>query len=191
MAILMQRGQSGLELPELEGSEKQVAWAEQIRMSFIISTGEAIKDWSKNSAAYECLETLTMAKAWIENRDRLKPEKFIDRVKQLEAEWAAVGAEMHLEDRIAEEERDRLVARDDEALDEVDCYAIVYSDHIIVHANQPGMGKLIPPNRKYIGSVDSQDWRYTLDRLDDIRRCRAIDFCLDDKGNKIEMADKS
>jgi len=185
--LTSERGQTGIDLPELEGSEKQVAWAEQIRKSFIISTGEAIKDWSRSSAAYEALDSLRLAKSWIDNREKLNPAKFIAKVKELEAEWALADQHIQIEDAIQAEEAAARVVRDDEVLDEAEIYAIVYGDRIEVTANVTGAGDKIPSGRKYIGGKGDMRWQYELDRLDDIKRCRYIDFILDENGKKIEM----
>lgn len=185
--LASERGQAGIELPEMEGSEKQVAWAEQIRRSFIISTGEAIKDWSRSSAAYEALDSLRLAKAWIDDREKLNPAKFIARVKEIEAEWARGEEYMNLQDAVDTELAASVVHRDDEVLDEAEIYAIVYGDRVEVTANVTGAGDKIPQGRKYIGGKGDMRWQYDLGRLDDIKQCRHIDFILNESGKKIEM----
>ena len=174
-------------LPELEGTSKQIAWAETIRAAYIKSIGDSITDWSPQSAAYECLETLPDAKSWIDNRDRLKPQKFIDRVKALEEEWAAVESSMALEDAIDSEISESRITRDDEVLDEAEIYAVVYEDRIEIQSNVTGAKERIPTGGKYCGGRGDMKWEYPLDRLDDILKCRDVEFCLDSSGNKIAM----
>lgn len=174
-----------IKLPELEGTEKQIAWATQIRNKFIQQIGDRITDWSPQSAAYEAIDRHSEAKIWIDNRDKLNPEKFIQKVAELQAEWDKAEALMNLQDKIAEEENDRLVVRDDEVLDELEIYAIVYSDRIEVTSNVTGAGDRIPQGRKYVGTQGDMRWRYDLSRLDDLKQCRAIEFILDEQGNKI------
>lgn len=57
----------GLELPELEGSEKQVAWANCIRARFAeeISSNEKYQ----NGNPMKVLKSVTSAKTFIDNRD--------------------------------------------------------------------------------------------------------------------------
>jgi hypothetical protein len=179
------RQNNGIKLPELEGTEKQIAWATQIRDKFVADIGDRVTDWSPQSAAYELMYQQSYAKTWIDNRDRLSVDKFMQRLTALEQEWVATEEALNLEDAVAHEEYERLVTRDDEVLDEVDAYAVVYDDRIEVTANQPGMGDKIPKGRKYVGSQGDMRWVYTLDRLDDIKRCHPIDFILDSKGNKV------
>ena len=178
-------GSKGIELPDLEGSDKQIAWATQIRDKLVAAIGDRVTDWSRQSAAYELMYQQSYAKTWIDNRDRLSVYKFMQRLAVLEQEWAATEEALNLEDAVVREESDRRVTYDDEVLDEVDAYAIVYDDRIEVTANQPGMGDSIPKGRKYVGGKGDMRWEYTLDRLDDIKRCRHIDFILDSKGNKV------
>ena len=179
------RQNNGIKLPELEGTEKQIAWATQIRDKFVADIGDRVTDWSPQSAAYELMYQQSYAKTWIDNRDRLSVDKFMQRLTALEQEWVATEEALNLEDAVAHEEYERLVTRDDEVLDEVDAYAIVYDDRIEVTANQPGMGDSFPKGRKYVGSQGDMRWEYTLERLDDIKRCHHIDFILDSKGNKV------
>lgn len=181
------KSEQSILLPELEGSEKQVAWAKKIRWSFIISTGEAISDWSRNSAAYECLESAPLAKSWIDSRDKLNPQKFIDQVKMLEAKRAKAAAEAILYEAIAGEIADTRIVVDDETCIEAEIFAIVYSDRIEVTSSVTGAGEKIPSDRKYVGSKGDMRWVYSLDRLPEILKCRAIEFCLDESGKKIEM----
>lgn len=175
----------GIELPELEGSDKQIAWATQIRDKFIASIKHRITDWSKGSAVYESLHRHSSAKLWIDNRDKLNADKFIQKVAELEQEWKQAEEWTNLQEAIDTEIAKSTIHRDDKVLDEVDAYAIVYDDRIEVTANQPGMGDSFPKMRKYVGGKGDMRWEYTLDRLDDIKRCRHIDFILDSKGNKV------
>lgn len=173
------------DLPDLKGSEKQIAWASQIRDEFIRAVGDRITDWGRGSAAYECLESVSLAKTWIDGRDKLNPQKFVDRVKKLELEYQTSEKELHLEDRIAEEAYKQLVTRDDEVLSEVSAYAVVYGDRIEVTANETGMGDRFPRPRKYIGDQQLWRWEYPVSAIEDIKNCKAIDFVLDSEGRKI------
>ena len=176
---------SAVILPELEGTEKQIIWAEGIRDKFIQAIGDRITNWGKDSAAYEGLSRTCSAKTWIDNRDKLNPEKFISLAKKLELEWKLSEEREALTDEINEEESKARIVYDDEVLDEVDLYAVVYADRIEVTANEPGMSDRIPENRKYIGNIENICWRYELDRLDEIVACKAIDFVLKENGDKI------
>jgi hypothetical protein len=178
---------SKIELPELEGSDKQINWASQIREKFVLEIGGQITDWSRQGMAHHLLSegALIQAKAWIDNRDRLKPEKFVARVKQLEAENAAEAKAEALANAIDKEESDVRVVYDDEALVEVDLYAIVYSDRIEVVANQAGMADKLPRGRKYIGSLERICWEYNIDRIADIENCQAIQFILAEDGRRL------
>ncbi len=175
----------GIELPELEGSDKQVAWANQIRDKFVASIKHRITDWSKGGAVYEALYRHSSAKLWIDNRDKLNADKFIQKVAELEQEWKHAEDWGNLQESIDTELRESVIHYDDEVLDEATVYAIVYDDRIEVTANEPGWGDKIPSGRKYIGGKGDLRWEYSLHRLDDIKRCRHIDFILDSKGNKV------
>jgi hypothetical protein len=173
-------------LPELEGTEKQIAWAEKIRAKFIDSIGDRITDWSPQSAAYAGLEKITQAKSWIDNRDRLNPEKFIEKVAELEREWELAEEAENLYASIEAEKNKSQTFRDDDALNEVEAYAIVYSDRIEVTANETGMGDRIPKGRKYVGGKGDMRWEYSLDRLPEILACSAISFVLNEKGERVD-----
>lgn len=175
-----------LVLPTLEGTEKQIVWAEKIRLDFIQSIGDQITDWDKGSAAYEGLVMIQSAKTWIDNRDKLNPSKFVAKVRDMEKEWKAAEEYENLQDAIQKEESVHRITRDDEVRDEVDIYAIVYSDRIEVIANILGAGEKIPKGRKYIGTKGDMKWQYDLSKLDEIKSCGSIDFILDEAGNKID-----
>jgi hypothetical protein len=54
--------------PELQGTDKQVTWANQIRAKVIIILDfEAIDNWAENSTAYQAIAAMPCAKDWIEN----------------------------------------------------------------------------------------------------------------------------
>lgn len=176
-----------MKLPELWGSDKQVAWAESIRSKFIAEIGDRITDWSPQSAAYEALYRHSNAKIWIDNRDKLKPEKFIQKVQELEAEWAAEGEAQKLADAIASEEANQRITAHDELLSEAEIYAVVYPDCIEVKSYVTGAGELIPKkNRKYVGGKGDMRWQYPLSELEAIKGCRSIDFILDSEGNQVD-----
>ena len=67
---------SGIELVELEGSPKQIAWAEDIRADFFDTLKN--KKWNENNsqemalkaAAIELFSGKASAKWWIENREK-------------------------------------------------------------------------------------------------------------------------
>jgi hypothetical protein len=104
----------------------------------------------------------------------------------IKEELAKVDAAIALEDAIASETRRAEVWRDDEALSEVDAYAIVFSDCVKVTANQTGMGDRIPKaGRKYIGDRQNWVWRFPLSALPEIKSCKAISFVLNEKGDRV------
>jgi hypothetical protein len=56
------------DLPALEGTERQVAWATKIRAMVIVILGyEAIDNWAENSTGYQAIVALPHSKDWIEN----------------------------------------------------------------------------------------------------------------------------
>jgi hypothetical protein len=186
-----ERGAAGFELPELEGTEKQIVWATAIRDKFIAQVGDRVADYSPKSAAYEALYQISHAKIWIDNRDKLSVEKFVQKVAAIEAEWAETEKHMNLQDAVDTALYESVVHRDDEVLAEAQIYAIVYGDRVEVTANITGAGDKIPSGRKYIGGKGDMRWQYDLGRLDDIKRCRHIDFILDENGNEVSRGDVS
>ena len=88
----------------------------------------------------------------------------------LEMYESEIESEFKLEERIQEESNSRLVVFDDEVLDEVDGYAIVYSDRIEFVANVNGFGDKLPrKNRKYVGSQGDRRWTFPVDMLAEIK----------------------
>lgn len=104
----------------------------------------------------------------------------------IKEEIAKVDAVLALEDAIASETRRAEVWRDDEALYEVEAYAIVFSDCIKVTANETGMGDRIPrTGRKYVGDRQNWVWKFPLSALPEIKSCKAISFVLNEKGDRV------
>ncbi|MGL5061360.1 MAG: hypothetical protein ACRC62_15410 [Microcoleus sp.] len=71
---------------------------------------------------------------------------------------------------------------DDDAIDEVDAYAVVYSDRIEVTANVTGMGGKLPTaGRKYVGGKGDMRWAFPLSALAVVRPC--VSFVLHEDGS--------
>jgi hypothetical protein len=104
----------------------------------------------------------------------------------IKEEIAKADAALALDDAIAAETRRSETWRDDEALYEVEAYAILFDDCIKVTANETGMGNRIPrTGRKYIGDKQNWVWQFPISALPEIKACKAISFVLDEKGKRL------
>lgn len=68
-----------LQLPALIGSDKQIAWAQSIRLKIVTETATLLKQLAGTELGYQAFERLKLrvdAKFWIDNRYE-SPEKFL------------------------------------------------------------------------------------------------------------------
>lgn len=131
-------------------------------------------------------DLICMAHDIEELRDRFSPQGF----QKIQKVWSLYQAELEqsfkLQERIDEEIANATIYFDDDVLDEVNAYAIVYKDRIEVTANQPGMGDFIPKNnRRYVGGKGDMRWAFPLSMLEKIKTCQAVSFVLNEQGERI------
>lgn len=104
--------------------------------------------------------------------------------EMLQEEWQM---EWDLQESISSETTKQTRWYDDTALNEVDAYAIVYDDKIIVTANETGIGERLPKrNREYIGARGEMQWSFPLSETSEILKCSAISFVLNQDGSRYE-----
>jgi hypothetical protein len=61
------RANSRLDLPGLQGTDKQIAWAATIRAKVVVILDfEAIDNWAEGSTGYDSITSRPHAKDWIE-----------------------------------------------------------------------------------------------------------------------------
>jgi hypothetical protein len=97
---------------------------------------------------------------------------------------AELGASLKLDSAIADNIYKETTYFDDEALDEVDAYAIVYRDRIEFVAHVNGYGEKLPKKgRKYIGSQGDRRWSFPLNMLSEVRPFSS--FVLDSDGQRL------
>jgi hypothetical protein len=119
-------------------------------------------------------------------RPRFSPQSFESVKKAWDILQGEYEAKWKLEEAISEQIAKNTTWRDDEVLDEVDAFAVVYEEELIVTANEAGLGERIPKkNRKYIGSKGDMRWIFPLSELPAILNCSIISFVLNEDGSKL------
>jgi hypothetical protein len=119
----------------------------------------------------------------------LKPHFFPESFKFVAKAYEMVEEEYQsacaLENAIQAAEYEHTTHRDDEVLDGVDAYAVIYASAIEVTANCTGMGDRLPrKNRKYIGGKGDMRWSFPKGELEELKTCKAISFFLNEDGSR-------
>jgi hypothetical protein len=119
-----------------------------------------------------------------EIRHRFSPKSF----EFIQRAWELLRQEesedFALDMAVSEQTAKHTTWRDDEVLDEVDAFAVVYGDRIEVTANEPGLGERIPKqNRKYVGGKGDMRWFFPLSEISAIVTCSSISFVLNEDGS--------
>jgi hypothetical protein len=115
---------------------------------------------------------------------RFSPEAFTFVKKAWEMVQDNHEKEWNLADAIVEQTAKHTIWYDDDLLDEVQAFAVVYDDRIEVTANEPGLGERIPKlNRSYIGCQGDMRWSFPLSEISKIVSCPSISFVLNDDGS--------